>query len=125
MQGVIGLTTLIRSSLAVALIAMAAGCGGQPASVSTQKLNQMVQGNTDDDQRAKIKAALEKAGVKGEIALIEDAGKSWSVEVSPPSGPDGKGRKTGGLAFRPAYNVDKTTFNVVGNEKKGGGASTN
>lgn len=117
------MTTFIRSSLAVAFIAAAAGCGGQPASVSTQKLNQMVEGNTDAEQKAKIKTALEAAGIKGEIALIEDAGKAWSVEVNPPSGPDGKGRKTGGLAYRPAYNVDKTTFKVVGNEKKGGGAT--
>jgi len=109
---------------AILVAASLGGCGGSgETTISKQKIEQIASGNTDDDQRAKIKAALEKAGVKGEIALIEDSGKSWTVEISPAAGPDGKGRKMGGMTVRPAYIVDKATMNVKSPAgKKGGGA---
>jgi len=108
----------------IIVAASLSGCGGSgETAITKQKIEQIASGNTDEDQRAKIKAALEKAGVKGDIALIEDTGKNWTVEITPAAGPDGKGRKTGGLQVRPAYLVDKSTMQVTSpSGKKGGGA---
>jgi hypothetical protein len=103
--------SLIAAAFAAAVVA---GCSGEPTTMTTKKLNEVVQGNSSEDDRAKIKAALEKNGVKGEIELIEDSGKSWTVEMGAPPGPEGKGgKKTGGLMFRPAYTVDKTSLKVT------------
>jgi len=114
--------TIERSLVAAALAAaFVVGCSGEPTTMTTKKLNEVAQGNSSDDDRAKIKAALEKNGVKGEIELIEDSGKSWTVEMGAPAGPEGKGgKKTGGLMFRPAYTVDKTSFKVTKVGKKPG-----